>query len=364
MGNPFDAAAEAFKPEPTAKPAATPATPKERVVLDVGSHDVDDETYHSDPCPEPSLSCSIAKVLINRSPRHAWAAHPRLNPDFEREEKESFDLGTIFHTMILGKGADIDVLDFKDWRTDAAKAAREAARKQGYTPVLKANYERAEAMVKAVRAQIPGHEELAYAMAAGVPERTFIWKEETTAGPIYCRLRLDWEARNGALFPDWKSTLVGAGPEEWGARVMWQMDSHIQAAFYRRGVKAVIGKDVDLFFAVAETNFPHALACMRPTPAAVAMADRAVAYAIAMWGLCLHSNKWPGYARQMAWIDPPAWKEKLFLEREERGEMEPVAAWAMLNALPDRAERTDEPVEGDDNDPFGLPPISQEDASQ
>jgi hypothetical protein len=361
MSNPFDEAAEAFKPEPVAKKETALAEPKERVILDVGSHDIDDETYHSDPCPEPSLSCSIAKVLINRSPRHAWAQHPRLNADFERDEKETFDLGSAFHTMILGKGAEIAVLDFPDWRTKDSKEAREAARKAGQTPMLLHQFERANAMVKAVRAQIPGHEELAYAMAAGVPERTLIWKEETSAGPIYCRLRLDWEARNGALFPDWKSTGVGAGPEEWGAKTMWQLDSHIQAAFYRRGIKAVLDKQVDLFFAVAEIEFPHALACMRPTPAAVAMAERAVEYAIQMWGRCLHSNKWPGYSRQMAWIDPPAWKERTFLEREERGELDATAAWAMLEALGKREEREDRPeVEGDPDDPFGLPPIPEE----
>lgn len=337
----------------------TPADPP--VVLDVGAHDCDEAVYHSDPCPTPSLSNSIAKILVNRSPLHAWAAHPRLNPAFEPEEREAFDLGSAFHTMILGKGAVIAVLDFKDWRTNEAKAARAEARAAGMTPMLAHQFERAENMARAVRAQIRGHEELAYAMSSGAPERTLIWTEETQAGPIYCRLRLDWEADHGHLFPDWKSTEGGAGPEEWGAKVMWQHDSHFQAAFYRRGIKAVLGKEVDIFFAVAETNFPHALATMRPTPAAVAMADRAVDYAIAMWGFCTNSNRWPSYSRQMAWVDPPAWKEKLFLEREERGEMDPKAAWATLEALGKREDRpAKETPEADPDCQFGLPLIPEE----
>ena len=32
--------------------------------------------YHADPCEVPSLSASIASLLVNRSPFHAWSAIP------------------------------------------------------------------------------------------------------------------------------------------------------------------------------------------------------------------------------------------------------------------------------------------------
>jgi hypothetical protein len=38
-----------------------------------GIHEVDAETYHSDPVEVPSLSASIAKLLVNSTPLHAWA---------------------------------------------------------------------------------------------------------------------------------------------------------------------------------------------------------------------------------------------------------------------------------------------------
>src|SRR5215831_5713580 len=35
--------------------------------------------YHADPCPTPSLSASIIKLICLDSPAHAWTAHPKLN---------------------------------------------------------------------------------------------------------------------------------------------------------------------------------------------------------------------------------------------------------------------------------------------
>lgn len=359
MTNIFDDAAAAFAEATPAKPAKAAGGKREPVRVSApGEYDLHEEDYHADPCPEASLSGSIVKLMANRSPRHGWAAHPRLNPDYEPKESATFDFGSAFHTLILGKGAALEPLDFPDFRTNDAKAARKAAREAGRIPLLKSQYERARGMERAVRPQIPGHEELHFAMAGGVPERTLIWQEETPAGPIWCRCMLDWIPHGGNLAPDWKTTQQGAGPEEWGAKTMWGLDGHIQAAWNKRAIKAVDGRDFDLFFAVAETEPPHALATMRPSPAAVAMAERTVQWAINVWGLCLYSGRWPSYRKEMAWLDPPVWKEKVFLEREERGEFDDSLIRATIEALADlpKGGRI-----GDDSvDNFGLSPLPGE----
>lgn len=369
MGNPFDQAADAFettvaarKNEPRPAPKDGEAAPEREPVRvpGPGAYDLDEADYHADPCPTPSLSGSIIKVLVNRTARHAYEAHPRLNADYEAEEKTSWDLGSVFHKLILGKGAEIATFKAENWTKagDAGRAFKRECRARGAIPILERQLVEAEAMVRAVRAQIPGWEELHYAMASGVAERTLIWVEETPSGPIYCRCMLDWIPNQGHLAPDWKSTTVGAGPDEWGAKTMWQLDGEIQAAWNRRALKAVLGHEMDLFFAVAEMQPPHGLACMRPTPQAVGMADRLVQYAINVWGMCLKHNKWPGYRREMAWLDPPPWKEKLFLEREERGDFEVDVSALQIEALGE-AEKVER--QGDDDaDPFGLPPLPEE----
>lgn len=57
-------------------------------MIDVGVHDLDESTYHADPCAAPSLSSSIAKVLLFKSPLHARYCHPKLNPQHQSEEKD------------------------------------------------------------------------------------------------------------------------------------------------------------------------------------------------------------------------------------------------------------------------------------
>src|SRR5215472_13975214 len=66
--------------------------------------DINAETYFSDPIIRPSLTQSLCKILLERSPLHAWYAHPRLNPDYAPDDDTKFDIGNLAHTLLLGKG--------------------------------------------------------------------------------------------------------------------------------------------------------------------------------------------------------------------------------------------------------------------
>lgn len=366
MGNPFDDAnaafaAEKIEAEAAARGAAAPA--RELVtVSEPGEYDLDEASYHADPCPEPSLSGSIIKVAVKRSPRHAWEAHPRLNPAYKPKESATFDMGSVFHKLILGKGAEIETFPAENWTKagDKGRAFKVECRKRGSIPVLEHQLETVTQMARAVRAQIPGWEELHYAMAGGTPERTIIWREETPSGPIWCRCMLDWIPHGGNLAPDWKSTQQGAGPDEWGTGTLWSLDGDIQAAWNRRALKAALGREVDIFFAVAEMDPPHALACMRPTPGSVALADKSVQWAINVWGMCLARNRWPGYRREMAWVETPYWKERSILEREERGGFDVDLTRLQIEALGEAEKVKREGVDDGEVDVFGLRPIPEE----
>jgi hypothetical protein len=325
-----------------------------------GEYDIPETLYHADGlAPSPSLSSSVAKVMIDRTPRHGHAAHPRLNPNFEREEKTAFDLGSAFHKLVLEKGAEIVIVDAKDWRTDNAKAQRAAAYEDDKTPLLRDQYNRAVEMVRAVKAQVKYREELALAMNGGVAERVLIWEEETAHGPIWCRAMLDWIPHGGSVLVDWKSTGIGAGPDDWGRRTIWDMGCDIQDVFYRRGVRKVLGREFEaVLFAVAENSDPFAMMCHRVSPAALAMAERKVQWAINTWGMCIHAGKWPGYPTATAWQDPPPWIEGRWLERETAGQFDPevlardMANLEVLKATPKAPEAAR--VQPTEANPFGL----------
>lgn len=283
-------------------------------MITAGVHDLDEATYHADPCPEPSLSSSIAKLLVNRSPRHAWCAHPRLNPNCQPVESTKFDLGSAFHTLFLRSGVEVVAIEADDWRTKAAKAARDAARAAGKTPMLAEQLVRAKRMVELVQEQIPEHEGLAEAFAAGKAERAIVWREDNG---VWCRARLDWMPERGDLYPDLKTTEASASPDAWGRGIMFNVGYDIQDAMYRRGLRRLgISDHAHLEFVVAELEHPHLIATHRCSPSAAALADRRVDTAIRLFGACLERDSWPGYRRDTAWHDAPPWLEERWMDQE------------------------------------------------
>lgn len=285
-------------------------------MLTEGVHEITEDVYHGDPCPEPSLSSSIAKLLVGRSPRHAWAAHPKLNPEHKPKASGNFDLGTAFHALFLGKGAGIEIVHADDWRTKAAQEARAAARAAGRTPMLSEQHDRAQEMVRVVREQIDAdHPELARAFAAGVPERALVWREDNG---VWCRALLDWMPESGPLYPDLKTTESAAHPDAW-SRILFDMGYDVSDAFYRRGLRklGLASEDAFLEFVAVEVEAPlHLIATHRMHPMGAALADRKVERAIALWGACLKANRWPGYRRETAWHQPKPWAEEQWMERE------------------------------------------------
>src|SRR5258708_191113 len=107
--------------------------------LGAGLHyDVPAHIYHADCSPEPSLTQSIAKILLNYSPAHARHAHPRLNPDHEPDDSTKYDIGNIAHRLILGLGRELEIVPGDDWVKDrkAKSLMREDARLRNVLAVL------------------------------------------------------------------------------------------------------------------------------------------------------------------------------------------------------------------------------------
>lgn len=280
-----------------------------------GVYDMPAERYHADPVTVPSLSASIASILLSQSPRHAWTASKRLNPNYEDEAKKAFDIGHAVHALVLGEADKIQVINEEAYRSNAAKAARDAAYAANRIPVLAHDMVNVNAMHAAVRAQLAAHLEASDAFADGKPEQTLIWQERG----VWCRARLDWLPNNRSRpYDDLKTSSTSANPDVW-ARKLYDMGSDVQCALYRRGIRAVLGVENPLFrFCVVETEPPYALSVIALTPAALDMADRKVDEALSLWAWCLKENKWPGYPARTCYVDPPVYQERAWLEREDR----------------------------------------------
>ena len=275
--------------------------------------DVAEGDYHAD-CAAPSLSASIAKIMCNRSPLHAWERHPRLNPDYRPAEESKFDRGTAAHALLLEGSDRCAVIDADSWRTNAAKDERDAARAEGRVPLLAHEHEEACEMVEAIREQLYGLEVEPPLFTGGAAEQTLVWDERG----VRCRARLDWLRDDRQTIDDLKTTAGSAHPGEWSRRRMWDMGADIQARFYVRGVRALTGREPAFRFVVAETCSPYAISCVSLSPSAVALADAKIDHALELWKRCLERDEWPGYPAEVAYAEPPAWElERLFDMREQ-----------------------------------------------
>lgn len=278
--------------------------------------DIADEAYHADPVIVPSLSSSIAKAIIAQSPRHAWQKHPRLNKallDEIEKPTPQMDIGTAGHKLILGKGRQIKEIIADDFKTKAAREARDAARAAGMVPVLSHRMAGIRLLREAFFDQIQGTE-VADLFNDGAGEVTGVWQDDLE--DVWCRMRIDWlptKARDGGHISlvDVKTTGGSAAPEDW-QRTAFDLGYDYQDTFYQRGARALIPnvRSVTMYFVVIEQDEPNCLSVHRFGGQAFAEAEVCTELAISLWSKCLHENKWPGYDIQTTHIDPPKWRSE------------------------------------------------------
>lgn len=275
-------------------------------------------SYHDDEH-GPSLSASIAHLLCSASPAHAWTAHPRLNPNYEREHSERFDVGVAAHALLL-EGVDKAVrLDWTEWRTNAAKAARDAARAAGQIPLLADQYDRVLEMVAAVNSQLAAFDVDPPLLVGGTAEVPLYW---THAG-VKLRGLVDWLRSDVTAIDDLKTTSRSAHPQAY-ARNLYAHGGDIQAAFYLAGARAIFeGSDPVFRWIVCETTPPYAVSVITPAPDVLAVGESKMEYAIRRWGELLQDpgpdTQWPGYPLEVVRAELPAWEETRWLERMEAG---------------------------------------------
>lgn len=279
--------------------------------------------YFADPCPDPSLTQSLAKLLLDRSPLHAWYASPKLNPRFERDEATRFDLGNAAHWHLIGRGKDMVVIEAPDWRTKDAKAARDAAVEAGKSPVLREQFDRAGDMAEAALNQLA---------ALGLVDE---WRPEVghgeavianREGDIWLRAMIDWLPHHKRVVWDYKSTRASAAPHAVSAR-MGDTGWHIQAAMHERLLNAIdpdnAGRRRHLFVC-QECDEPYALTVSEISEASLTIGRMQIQHAINLWARCVAENRWPGYPQEITAPELPPWAQQQWLEQEiERGRSMP-----------------------------------------
>ncbi|MEV5944683.1 PD-(D/E)XK nuclease-like domain-containing protein [Streptomyces sp. NPDC051994] len=262
------------------------------------------DEYHAD---RTSISSSGLRALLAPG-CPAQFKYDRDNPPAPKRE---FDLGHAAHLLVLGEGPEIDVLDFDNYLTKAAKTARDEARHMGALPLLRHEYEQVQAMADAIR-QHPVAGPL-FAPGSGIAERSIYWTDPATG--IRCRVRPDWipdRDDDGRLIVVDYKTCRAADP---GAlqKSVYERGYHQQAALYLDGVKAagLAGDFEPAFLFVFQTKAaPYLVHLVELDLPALAIGRARNRAALQIYADCTAADTWPGFNDSITYLPLPAWAEK------------------------------------------------------
>lgn len=271
--------------------------------------------YFADCCPGPSLTQSLAKLLLDRSPRHAWLKSPALNTKWQNDA-DGYDkariIGSAAHAYLIGRGKKIEVLKETNFRTKDAQEIRDECFNNGKIPILPHHDEIARAMVAAANQQLVPI--LMGLMHTADGEVVIAWQEHN----IWLRSMIDMLTSDRRYVIDYKTTGASAAPHALAHKMVddgWD----VQAAMHERGLNELDPRTAGLrehLFIVQENEEPYALTVCRMSEGAMTMGRKKLQAAINIWKTCISTNHWPMYPAEIVVPEYPGWKETQWLERE------------------------------------------------
>ena len=247
------------------------------------------------------FSSTLARAIITRTPAHAKALTEGRGRD-----SDAMDMGTAVHQLLL-RDDRVDVLDFDSFRTNDAKAARDASRDAGRIPLLQHKWAEANHIAIAVREQLVALELDPVPFTEGTAEHVIRWTENG----VECRAMLDW-LRDDLKYIDDLKTTSDASPRGFQRKV-WNLRYDIQAAFYLRAVAAWLGEmshpiKPRFRWVAVETEYPYLVTVHEPDKLALENADARIDEALRVWADCLAADSWPGYPDTVNEVGPVPWE--------------------------------------------------------
>lgn len=292
------------------------------IVTAPGIYSMPASTYHADPTPEPSLSASICKTLIEECPAKAWWKHPRLNPEFEPTESDTFDIGKAAHLIFLEPDLFADgvcIIKAEDYRTNAAKEARDLARLDGKVPLLA----KQAAVIQGMHKALFQHSVAREAFTIGKAEQSVFSKDKDFG--IWKRIRPDWTPDHHGHIVDYK-TDVSANPDRFGKKAFDQA-YYQRAAFYLDTFAEATGSRPDKYwFVVQEKEAPYLVSVIELSFHDLDAGREENRRAAGIFAKCLsngtHYEAWPGYRRMETpdrdsafCVSMPGWAHAKVLDR-------------------------------------------------
>lgn len=307
--------------------------------------DIDNTDYHRNPnlLPEPSLSSSGAKTILDRSLYHFWANSP-MNPARppESEDSSALRIGKAAHdAILLGERWDSHYFILPEGfnaahtsRFASTIAERDVCIRRGMTVLTHGEHKTVIDVVDAIGAREGAPE----ALSAGVPEMTLAWQDKDTG--VWLRARPDWLPNSiindCAGLPRIVSDLKfmdarHCHPDGW-SRAVGGFGYHISAAFYDMGIEAIYGRGADAhIFLPVEKTYPHYVSIYQLPAADLARGKAQCRIAIRRFADALAKGQgvenWPGYTLDVEQVGLTNEYRRVIDEHGSRGDA------AFINAV-------------------------------
>jgi PDDEXK-like uncharacterized protein DUF3799 len=255
----------------------------------------------------PSLNASTAHLLVSESPLHAFAQHPRLGGVLKRSNgTKPMNAGAVIHKLMLGKGRDIAVIDARDFRTDAAKEARDAAIAADKIPILRHDFDHKAAAAGLLLERCRAEHGITF---HGESELIIEWIDECADGPVRCRSMLDHAFVEDGIILEVKSG-ASVNPRDIDRHFI-EYGYDLAYTAYTRALARLRPEfegRIDMRFIFVELEPPYSIVVRPPGGAAREIGALRWERAVQLWRRCLDSGEWPGYPNGVGMqIEPPTY---------------------------------------------------------
>ena len=283
-----------------------------------------EERYHMDPCPDPSLSASVAKIAFDKCMSKAQAAHPRLRlPDYPEEEVEEdrspawyMEVGSAVHSLALRSGQEVECAPYQNWRTKDAQQYRAECRARRVILLTPKRYDMAQRMAAKLQPKLinlMGSDFAAEAMTCAKDSKYGWWTRSLSDG-VSTDLRQIVEV---------KTTGQDASPAA-AQRTVNRNGNIFQAQFHQRTLDSLDPAGVGrrrYNWVFQEFDYPYEVCLLHPDPALMSAGDTKVEAACFLWDKALKSGRWPGYPEESQSVGPEPWmlrdlEERMMMDEE------------------------------------------------
>jgi hypothetical protein len=296
--------------------------------------DITPSQYFSEICPAPAFTNSLIKLLIEETPKDAAYTHPAIGqPPEEVIATMVKRRGDVTHQLALGKGRGYAVGQWNAWRTDEAKAFKQAAVDAGVTPILQHEIEDASNMAAILKENIATTlRDIGAERGIPIPDGGFSYETEVV---FACTFEIDGQEIWARIMVDvWcEDLLVALDPKCTPYLTDKHAPAHIgnmgwdtQAALYPRVIETInpewAGRVVfaDL---MVKPKPPYTSRTVSIPESWKTVANMDIDVAMRIFAKCIREDNWPGYAPGIHYMQQPSWAQKLALERQmEEGEGE------------------------------------------